>query len=87
MPTGTEAQEREVVALLERNPYVQECRQKFRRVTGDDYFQIRAVAPSIEQIEELVLQLRVMRVVQNTRTLLALEVCCKKSALRRLPAG
>lgn len=82
MPTCTEAQEQEVVALLERNPYVQEC----YRVTGDDYFQTRVVAPSIDQIKELVLQLRATQVVQNTRTLLALEVCFEKSALRLAPA-
>lgn len=82
MPTCTEAQEREVVALLESNPYVQEC----YRVTGDDYFQTRVVAPSIDRIKELVLQLRATQVVQNTRTLLVLEVCFEKSALRLPPA-
>lgn len=78
MPTCTEAQEREVVALLEQNPYVQEC----YRVTGDDYFQTRVVAPSIDQVKDLVLELRATQVVQNTRTLLALEVLFEKSALR-----
>ncbi len=78
MPTCTEAQERDVVALLEQNPYVQEC----YRITGDDYFQTRVVAPSIDQIKDLVLQLRATQVVQNTRTLLALEVLFEKSALR-----
>jgi len=83
MPTCTEAQEREVVALLERSPYVQEC----CRVTGDDYSQTRVVAPPIDQIEELVLQLWATQVVQNTRALLALEACFEKSALRLPPAG
>ncbi len=82
MPTCTEAQEREVVALLERNPYVQEC----YRVTGDDYFHTRVVAPTIDDIKDLVLALRATQVVQNTRTLLALEVCFEKSALRLPPA-
>ncbi len=82
MPTCTEAQEREVVALLESNPYVQEC----YRVTGDDYFHTRVVAPSIDRIKELVLQLRATQVVQNTRTLLVLEVCFEESALRLPPA-
>lgn len=82
MPTCTEAQEREVVALLEQNPYVQEC----YRVTGDDYFHTRVVAPTIDQIKDLVLALRATQVVQNTRTLLALEVCFEKSALRLPPA-
>ena len=82
MPTCTEAQEREVVALLEQNPYVQEC----YRVTGDDYFQTRVVAPTLDEIKDLVLALRATQVVQNTRTLLALEVCFEKSALRLPPA-
>lgn len=82
MPTCTEAQEREVVALLEKNPYVQEC----YRVTGDDYFHTRIVAPTIDHVKDLVLLLRATQVVQNTRTLLALEVCFEKSALRLPPA-
>ena len=81
MPTCTEAQERAVVALLEQNPYVQEC----YRVTGDDYFHTRLVAPSVDEIKDLVLQLRATQVVQNTRTLLALEVLFEKSALRLPP--
>ena len=78
LPTCTESEERDVILLLERNPYVQEC----YRVTGDDYFQIRVVAPGLEALKDLVLTLRATRVVQNTRTLLALEVCFEKSALR-----
>ena len=78
MPTCTEAQEQNVVALLKQNPYVQEC----YRVTGDDYFQTRVAAPSIDEIKDLVLQLRATQVVQNTRTLLVLEVLFEKSALR-----
>jgi Lrp/AsnC family leucine-responsive transcriptional regulator len=78
LPTCTEAEERQVIALLKANPYVQEC----YRVTGEDYFQIRVVAPGIDALKDLVLLLRGTHVVQNTRTLLALEVCFEKSALR-----
>ena len=78
LPTCTESEERDIIALLEKNPYVQEC----YRVTGDDYFQIRVIAPSLDQLKDLVLLLRATHVVQNTRTLLALEVCFEKSAFR-----
>jgi Lrp/AsnC family leucine-responsive transcriptional regulator len=81
LPTCTEGQEREVIAALERSPYVQEC----YRVTGEDYFQIRVVAPSIEALKELVLLLRATRVIQNTRTLLALETLFEKSAVGMPP--
>lgn len=77
MPHCTEAAERGVIDLLERSPWVQEC----YRVTGEDYFQIRVVAPGIEAIKDLVLMLRATQVVQNTRTLLALETLFEKSAL------
>lgn len=77
LPTCTEDQERAVIAALETNPYVQEC----YRVTGDDYFQMRVVAPSIEELKELVLLLRATQVVQNTRTMLALETLFEKSAI------
>jgi len=76
LPTCTEAAEREVIAMLERNPWVQEC----YRVTGEDYFQIRVIAPSIEALKDLVLALRATQVVQNTRTMLALETLFEKSA-------
>ncbi len=66
-----------MIDLLERDPCVQEC----YRVTGEDYFQIRVVAPSIENIKNLVLLLRATQVVQNTRTMLALETLFEKSAL------
>src|SRR5579862_6254707 len=49
MPHCTEEAERGVIDLLERDPCVQEC----YRVTGEDYFQIRVVAPSIENIKNL----------------------------------
>lgn len=77
LPTCNEAQEREMIQALERNPYVQEC----YRVTGEDYFQIRVVAPSVAVLKELVLFLRSTQVVQNTRTMLALETLFEKSAL------
>lgn len=77
MPHCTEEAERGVIELLERDPWVQEC----YRVTGEDYFQIRVVAPGIENIKNLVLMLRATQVVQNTRTMLALETLFEKSAL------
>jgi len=77
MPHCTEEAERGVIDVLERDPWVQEC----YRVTGEDYFQIRVVAPSIENIKNLVLMLRATQVVQNTRTMLALETLFEKSAL------
>jgi Lrp/AsnC family transcriptional regulator, leucine-responsive regulatory protein len=76
LPTCTEAAEREVIAMLERNPWVQEC----YRVTGEDYFQVRVIAPSIDALKDLVLELRATQVVQNTRTMLALETLFEKSA-------
>lgn len=76
LPTCTEREEREVIAMLARNPWVQEC----YRVTGEDYFQARVLAPSIEVLKDLVLALRATHVVQNTRTLLALETLFEKSA-------
>src|SRR5262249_53726392 len=75
LPTCTAEAERDVIALLERNPWVQEC----YRVTGEDYFQIRVIAPSIEVLKDIVLALRATQVVQNTRTLLALETLFEKS--------
>jgi Lrp/AsnC family leucine-responsive transcriptional regulator len=78
LPTCTEEAEREVIEMLERNPWVQEC----YRVTGEDYFQLRIVAPDITALKDLVLALRATQVVQNTRTMLALETLFEKSALR-----
>jgi Lrp/AsnC family leucine-responsive transcriptional regulator len=77
MPHCSEEEERGVIRLLERDPFVQEC----YRVTGEDYFQVRVVAPGIEEIKNLVLILRATKVVQNTRTMLALETLFEKSAL------
>jgi Lrp/AsnC family leucine-responsive transcriptional regulator len=77
MPTCTEEAEQQVICLLQTNPWVQEC----YRVTGEDYFQIRVVAPSIEVLKDIVLALRATHVVQGTRTLLALETLFEKSAL------
>ena len=77
MPAISEKQEAHVIALLRRSPWVQEC----YRVTGDDYFQARVVAPSIPQIRQIVLDLRATNVVQSTRTTLALETLFEKSAL------
>jgi Lrp/AsnC family leucine-responsive transcriptional regulator len=76
LPTCTEAAEREVIALLERSPWVREC----YRVTGDDYFQVRVMAPDIDAIKDLVLALRATQQVQNTRTMLALETLFEKGA-------
>ena len=56
---------------------MQEC----YRVTGDDYFQVRVVAPDIAAIRQLVVDLRATNVVQSTRTMLALETLFEKSAL------
>jgi Lrp/AsnC family transcriptional regulator, leucine-responsive regulatory protein len=77
MPACSEAQECHVIDLLEQNCWVQEC----YRVTGDDYFQARVVAPDISDIRQLVLDLRATGVVQSTRTMLALETLFEKSAL------
>jgi Lrp/AsnC family leucine-responsive transcriptional regulator len=76
IPSCSEKMERDVLALLEANPHVQEC----YRVTGDDYFQIRILAPNIEVLKDLVLMLRETRIVQHTRTMLALETLFEKSA-------
>jgi Lrp/AsnC family leucine-responsive transcriptional regulator len=77
LPACSEKQEAHVIELLRRNPWVQEC----YRVTGDDYFQARVVAPGIPQIRQIVLDLRATNVVQSTRTTLALETLFEKSAM------
>lgn len=77
LPTCTDKAERQVIALLESNPWVQEC----YRVTGDDYFQVRVIAPNIAALKDLVLALRATQVVQGTRTMLALETLFEKSPL------
>ncbi len=77
LPACTDKQEQSVLALLRGTPWVQEC----YRVTGDDYFQARVVAPDIAAVRELVLDLRATGVVQSTRTMLALETLFEKSAL------
>ena len=77
MPACSEKQEGQVLYLLRRNPWVQEC----YRVTGDDYFQVRVIAPEIADIRQLVVDLRATGVVQSTRTMLALETLFEKSAL------
>jgi DNA-binding Lrp family transcriptional regulator len=75
LPACTDEEEQGVIALLRQNPWVQEC----YRVTGDDYFQVRVVAPDIEALKELVLDLRGTRVVQGTRTMLSLETLFEKT--------
>ncbi len=77
MPACSEKQEGHVLHLLRQSPWVQEC----YRVTGDDYFQARIVAPDIADIRQLVVDLRATGVVQSTRTTLALETLFEKSAL------
>lgn len=77
LPACSEKQEGHVLHLLQRCPWVQEC----YRVTGDDYFQARVVAPDIPAIRQLVVDLRATGVVQSTRTMLALETLFEKSAL------
>lgn len=77
LPVCSDKQEQSVMALLARSPWVQEC----YRVTGDDYFQTRVVAPDIAAVRALVLELRATGVVQSTRTILALETMFEKSAL------
>jgi len=77
LPACSEKQESHVLYLLQRSPWVQEC----YRVTGDDYFQVRVVAPDIANIRQLVLDLRATGIVQSTRTMLALETLFEKSAL------
>lgn len=80
MPACSEKQEGHVLHLLRLCPWVQEC----YRVTGDDYFQARVVAPDIRQ---LVVDLRATGVVQSTRTMLALETLFEKSALGYLESA
>ena len=77
MPACSEKQEGHVLHLLRQSPWVQEC----YRVTGDDYFQARIVAPGIADIRQLVVDLRATGMVQSTRTTLALETLFEKSAL------
>ncbi len=77
MPACSEKQEGHVLHLMHRCPWVQEC----YRVTGDDYFQARVIAPEIAEIRQLVVDLRATGVVQSTRTTLALETLFEKSAL------
>lgn len=83
LPACSEKQEAHVIELLRRSPWVQEC----YRVTGDDYFQARVVAPNIADIRHLVLDLRATGIVQSTRTMLALETLFEKSALGYLETG
>ena len=80
LPACSEKQEGNVLRLLQENCWVQEC----YRVTGDDYFQVRVVAPEIADIRQIVLDLRATGVVQSTRTVLALETLFEKSALSYL---
>ncbi len=75
--TARVSPEGHVIELLRRSLWVQEC----YRVTGDDYFQARVIAPGIPQIRQIVLDLRATNVVQSTRTTLALETLFEKSAL------
>jgi Lrp/AsnC family leucine-responsive transcriptional regulator len=77
LPVCSEKQESSVLTLLRCSPWVQEC----YRVTGDDYFQARVVAPQIEDVRDLVLALRRTGFVQSTRTMLALETLFEKSAV------
>jgi Lrp/AsnC family leucine-responsive transcriptional regulator len=76
MPACSDKQEQNVIYLLHRNPWVREC----YRVTGDDYFQARVVAPEIAEVRQLLLDLRATGVVQSTRTLLALETLFEKTS-------
>jgi Lrp/AsnC family leucine-responsive transcriptional regulator len=75
MPACSQEAEDSVIALLRDNRFVQEC----YRVTGDDYFQVRVVAPNIMVIREIVVSLRATGVVQGTSTVLALETMFEKS--------
>jgi Lrp/AsnC family leucine-responsive transcriptional regulator len=77
LPACSEKQEGNVIRLLLDNPWVQEC----YRVTGDDYFQARVVAPDIEALRELVIHLRATNVVQATRTVFVLESLFEKSSI------
>lgn len=74
-PACSAEEEKMVIELLRCNPWVMEC----YRVTGDDYFQVRVIAPGIDALKELVLDLRETGVVQGTRTMLALETLFEKS--------
>ncbi|MCW3062598.1 MAG: Lrp/AsnC family transcriptional regulator [Capsulimonas sp.] len=78
MPACSDAEEARVIQLLKDNAWVREC----YRVTGEDYFQVRVVAPNIEAIRSVVLDLRATGVVQGTRTMLALQTLFEKD-----PAG
>ena len=77
MPACSEQDERRVIDLLQRDPWVREC----YRVTGDDYFQVRVIAPDIAAVRQLVVDLRATGVVQGTRTMLGLETLFEKSPL------
>jgi len=77
MPACAQADEDRVIDLLRQNPWVREC----YRVTGEDYFQVRAVAPDIADLRELVVNLRSTGVVQGTTTVLALETMFEKSCV------
>jgi Lrp/AsnC family leucine-responsive transcriptional regulator len=77
MPACSQESEDKVIELLRLNPWVQEC----YRVTGQDYFQARVVAPEISALRELVVALRSTGVVQGTSTILALEIMFEKSHL------
>ncbi len=76
LPACSEEAERSVIELLRRNPWVQDC----YRVTGEDYFQVRVIAPNIDALKELVLDLRATGSVQGTRTMLALETLFEKGS-------
>ena len=75
LPVCTDKQEQHVIDLLRRSPWVREC----YRVTGEDYFQARVVAPEIAEVRQLLLDLRATSIVQSTRTLLALETLFEKT--------
>jgi Lrp/AsnC family transcriptional regulator, leucine-responsive regulatory protein len=77
MPACSEKQEGTVIQLLRESPWVQEC----YRITGDDYFQVRVVAPEISMLRELVIELRATHVVQSTRTVFVLETLFEKSSI------
>ncbi|BDI32958.1 transcriptional regulator AzlB [Capsulimonas corticalis] len=78
MPACSDADEASVIQLLKDNAWVREC----YRVTGEDYFQVRVVAPDIDAIRSVVLALRATGFVQGTRTMLALQTLFEKD-----PAG
>ena len=77
MPACSLEEEARVIELLRKNPWVQEC----YRVTGEDYFQARVVAPAIAMLRELAIDLRATGVVQGTSTTLALETMFEKSCI------